>query len=220
MAEITLKAKKREDFTKSARNNLRKENFVPGVFYMKGNEALSIAIEYNDLKPVVFTSETNIINLEIGEMEAQQCIIKAIQFDPVTDDVLHFDLLGLTKGESLQLQVPVIIKGTAIGIKEGGILQNPMHKLDVECLPRHIPEQIEIEVTNLKFGESISVGDLNIENIKILNPEESIIVSIVAPKIVETDEPDEELLDEEAQEPEVIGKGKADEDENDEEKAD
>lgn len=214
MAEITIKAKKRDDFSKSVLNQLRKEDYVPGVYYSRGKDPISIAVQYKDLKPVIFTSETNIVSLVVEGEETRQSIIKAIQFDPVSDKVVHFDLLGLTVGESLQLQVPVVLKGTAIGIKDGGILQNPIHKLDVECLPRYIPEHIEIDITNLKFGEAISVADIKTDNFEILNPDETIIVSVVAPKAIEVEEPEEvDILDED-QEPEVIGKGKDDEDDS------
>ncbi len=217
MAEITIKAQKRDDFSKSVLNQLRKEDYVPGVYYSRGKDPISIAVQYKDLKPVIFTSETNIVSLVIEGEETRQSIIKAIQFDPVTDKVVHFDLLGLTVGESLQLQVPVVLKGTAIGIKDGGILQNPIHKLDVECLPKYIPEHIEIDITNLQFGEAISVADIKTDNFEILNPEETIIVSIVAPKAIEVEEPEEEDILDEDQEPEVIGKGKDDDEEEDSE---
>jgi len=108
--------------------------------------------------------------------------------------------------------------GSAVGVKEGGLLQESMHKLNVECLPKNIPQSLEIDVTELNIGDTIHVADLNFENITILNPEDTIVVSVVLPKVekeVEPAEEGEEFAEEEgAAEPEVIGKGKESEEEN------
>jgi len=222
MAEVTLEAKKREISTKGAINQIRKDGKVPGVFYMKGNEGIPIVVEENDINHLVFTSESHLIQLKIegAKEDMYESILKDIQFDPVTDKVVHFDLRGITRGEVIQLEIPLMLNGTPVGIKEGGILQQVLHKLQIECLPRHIPAHLEFDVTELKFGETVTVADLNFENVTILNNESSVVLSIVAPKMVEeeTEEGEEELLGaegEEMEEPEVIKKGKAeDEEEN------
>ncbi len=108
--------------------------------------------------------------------------------------------------------------GYAVGVKEGGLLQDSMHKLSIECLPKDIPQSLELEVTELNIGDSIHVADLNFEHITILNPEDTMVVSVVLPKVeieVEEVEEGEELAEEEgAAEPEVIGKGKESEEED------
>ncbi len=125
-------------------------------------------------------------------------------------------MLGLTSGETFQLEVPVQFLGSPVGIKEGGVLQQFLHKLEVECLPKDIPQHIDVDVTNLSIGDSIHVSELNIENITILNPEDTVLVSVTHPK-VEAEPVAEEVAEgeegEEQAEPEVIGKGKADEEE-------
>lgn len=224
MAEVTLKAKKRETSTKGAINQLRKDGKIPGVFYIKGNEGIPIVVEENDINHLVFTSESYLIQLKIeGDSEdMHESILKEIQFDPVTDKVVHFDLRGITRGEVIELEIPLMLKGTPVGIKEGGVLQQVLHKLHIECLPRNIPAHLEFDVTELKFGETITVADLNFEDITILNSDKSVVLSIVAPKMVEeeTAEEGEELLGEEGEEmeePEVIKKGKAEDDEENKE---
>ncbi len=221
MAEVTLKAQKREISTKGAINQLRKNGKVPGVFYIKGNEGIPIVVEENDINHLVFTSESHLIQLKIDDdtEEMHESILKEVQFDPVTDKVVHFDLRGITRGEVIELEIPLMLKGTPIGVKEGGILQQALHKLHIECLPRHIPSHLEYDVTNLKFGDTVTVADLNFENVTILNNEKSVVISIVAPKMVEEEKPEEEVLageEGEAEEPEVIKKGKAEEEETDE----
>lgn len=220
MAEVTLKAQKREISTKGAVNQLRKNGKVPGIFYIKGKEGIPIVVEENDINRLVFTSESHLIQLKINgdAEEMHESILKEVQFDPVSDKVVHFDLRGITRGEVIELEIPLMLKGTAIGVKEGGVLQQTLHKLQIECLPSHIPAHLEYDVTNLKFGESVTVADLNFENITILNDAKSVVLSIVAPKIVEEEKPEGEITGEEsvAEEPEVIKKGKSEEKENEE----
>ncbi len=214
MAEKILKATRREITTKGAINQLRKDGFVPGIFYLKGNDEIVFSVEEVALNKFVFTSETNVISFTIEGEEPLSCIIKDIQFDPVTDRVVHFDLQGLTLGQTLQLEIPLSFIGSAVGVKEGGILQEQLHKLDVECLPRHIPQNLEIDVTELSLGNSIHVRDLEFENIKILNSDDTSVVSVVQPRAEEeeeTEEGDETVVASETAEPEVISKGKSDE---------
>ncbi len=218
MAEKILKATKREISATGAKgimNQLRKDVFVPGVYYSKGQEQINFAVEAIALNKYVFTSKTNIIQLTFEGEEGIGCIIKDVQFDPVTDKVVHIDMLGVVLGQVLQLEVPVSFTGSAIGVKEGGILQEQLHKLEVECLPRHIPENLEIDVTELNIGDSIYIRDLEFENITLLNNETTNVVSVVAPR-AEEEEVDEDEVDidsDEAAQPEVIAKGKTDEDE-------
>lgn len=209
MSDIKIPAKKRPITTKGAVNQARKQGYVPGIFYSKGVEPISILAAELSLKPVVYTSETHLINLEIEGQEAVRCILKDVQFDPVSDRIIHFDLYGVTVGQVLQIQVPVQITGSAVGVKEGGKLQVQLHKIDVECLPKDIPDHIELDVTNLRIGDSIHAGDVKIENVKIVTPEDVVIVALTAPKASaeETAEAGKETT-----EPEVISKGKSEED--------
>ncbi len=221
MAEVTLQAKKRDISTKGAVNTLRKEGFIPGVFYIKGNESIPIAVQEGDLNHLVFSSENFLVQLKIegDSEEMHESIFREVQFDPVTDKVIHFDLRGITRGEVVQLEIPLTLKGTPVGVKEGGILQQALHKLEIECLPRNIPSHLEFDVTHLEFGDTVTVGDLSFENVEILNSPKTTVISIVAPVTIEEPETEEEgILDEEEEleEPEVIKKGKAEEEDTEE----
>ena len=218
MEKVIIKANERKAINKRSRNSLRNEGRVPGVLYGSRMEPIPIDVTRLEINPLVFTAKTNLISLKLDGHEEYECVIKDVQFDPVSDEVLHFDLIGLTRGEKIQLEVPIKLLGNAVGVKEGGLLQESMHKLSIECLPKDIPQLLELEVTELNIGDSIHVSDLNFENITILNPENTIVVSVVLPKVeieVEEVEEGEELEEEEgAAEPEVIGKGKESEEEN------
>ena len=218
MEKVIIEANERKAINKRSRNSLRNEGRVPGVLYGSRMEPIPIDVTRLVINPLVFTAKTNLISLKLDGHEEYECVIKDVQFDPVTDEVLHFDLIGLTRGEKIQLEVPLKLLGNAVGVKEGGLLQASMHKLSIECLPKDIPQSLELEVTELNIGDSIHVSDLNFENITILNPENTIVVSVVLPKVeieVEEVEEGEELTEEEgAAEPEVIGKGKESEEED------
>jgi large subunit ribosomal protein L25 len=218
MEKTTLKASERKEFSKSAIRKIRNEGRIPGVFYSKHEPPIHFDVADKAINPLVFTSKTHLISLEIEGHEGYECIIKDIQFDPVTDRVIHFDLLGLTKGEKIVLEVPVQLVGTPVGVKEGGIIQHVMHKLEVECLPRNIPEHIVVDVSELKLGDSIHIGDLQIEEVDFIDPKESLIVQVTHPKIKEEVAATAEVEGEEPTEPEVIAKGKAEEEEEEEEK--
>jgi large subunit ribosomal protein L25 len=214
MEKVVLEANTRTKIDKSSRSALRKEGRVPAVYYSKHHDPLAIDISERALHPLVFTAKTHLISLNIKGQEELDCIIKDVQFDPVSEKIVHIDLLGLRKGEKIQIEVPVQLLGTPIGIKEGGILQHILHKIEIDCLPSEIPEHIEIDVTELKLGDAIHVKDLKFDNFDIINPEEVIIAQVTHPKIEK--EPEPEVTEETATEPEVIAKGKTEEKEEEE----
>jgi large subunit ribosomal protein L25 len=211
MEKVVLEARKRTKIDKASRSALRKEGKVPAIFYSKHHDPLAIEVAERSLHSLVFTSKTHLISLNIDGQEELDCIIKDVQFDPVTESIVHLDLLGLKKGEKIQIEVPVQLIGTPIGIKEGGILQHTLHKIEIDCLPTDIPEHIEINVTELKLGDAIHIKDLKFDNFDILNSEDVIIAQVTHPKIEK--EPEPEVTGEEAAEPEVIAKGKPQEEE-------
>ena len=210
MEKVILEANERKSVSKSSRSDLRKNGRVPGIYYSKHSNPIPVDVLERTINPLVFTSKTHLISLKLEGHEELDCIIRDIQFDPVTDRVIHFDLFGLTTGEKLQLEIPVQLKGTAAGIKEGGVLQHFLHKLDIECLPKDIPEHLEVNVSNLQVGESITVKELSYDNIKVLNSEDTVVVSVTTIKETETEE-EEVLKEDENAEPELITKAKPEE---------
>ena len=209
MSEITLKVEKRSAFKRSISRSMRTSGYVPGIYYIHGGENIAIKAPELALRPVVFTTESNVINLEVeGEPKPFSCILKAVQFHPITSRIIHFDLIGLKENEMIELEIPVALKGNAVGIKDGGQLQFILHRLNVKCLPKDIPSHIDVEITNLKVSDSIKVSDIKIENVEILNDEHAVVVSVVQPAAATEEKPAET---EGAAEPEVIAKGKKEE---------
>ena len=210
MSDINITAQKREISTKGAVNQLRKEGKVPGILYSKGSEPINLTISELSLKPVVYTSEVHLVNLQIDDNEGVRSILKDVQFDPLTDKIIHVDFQAITVGKAIQLQIPIALLGSAIGVKAGGKLLQSLHKFDIECLPKDIPEHLEVDISNLQVGESITVKELSYDNIKVLNSEDTVVVSVTTIKDTETEE-EEILKEDENAEPELITKTKPEE---------
>lgn len=210
MSEISVQASKRTLTTKGSVNQSRKAGNVPGVFYSKGIEPIAISLPESSLKPLVYTSETHLVNLKIEDQEMKS-ILKSIQFHPVTDRIIHVDFQGISADQEIEIEVPVVLEGQAKGVKEGGIIQHTLHKLRVSCLPAFIPEHIAIDISELALGNAVHVKDLKVENVTFLHSDDTLIVSVVLPRA--SQEAATGLPGEEAKEPEVISKGKQTEEE-------
>ena len=216
MEKVILEANERKIISKNNRSTLKNQGRVPGVLYSKHLKPISIDVTRQAINPLIYTAQTHLISLKVDGHEEHDCIIKDVQFDPVTDEVIHFDLIGLTKGEKIELEIPLHFTGSAVGVKEGGLLQVNLHKLHIQCLPKDIPQSLEVSVSDLKVGDSIHVRDLQFSDVTILNPEGAVIVSVVLPKVEKEPTPVEgaEEAETEITEPEVIGKGKETEEED------
>jgi large subunit ribosomal protein L25 len=214
MKEKVLEVRKREPMTKGELNRLRKTGYVPGVLYSKDLETpLTFSVFETALNKYIYTSETHMILLKFDDNAEHNAIIKDVQFDPMTDKVIHVDLYAVKFGEVITVEVPVELTGSSIGVKEGGRLILSNHKLEIECLPREIPEKLEIDITELAIGDSVFVRDLSFDGVKILNPEDTLVVAVAVAHEVEEEEEEEVFSGEEAAEPEVISKGKSEEEE-------
>jgi large subunit ribosomal protein L25 len=205
MREITLEAEVRTQFGKRSKA-IRRQGNVPGVYYIHGEPNIAVTIPEKSLKPLIYTSETHIINLKLNDGTGKNCIIRDIQFDPVSERPVHFDLQGIREDEEISVEVPVtLVGGTPVGVRDGGILQQIIHRLKISCLPKFMPEHVEVDVANLKINQFVHVRDIKLENITLLDSESGSIVGVVPPTV------EKEAVvaaPEEAAEPEVIGKGK------------
>jgi len=217
MSEIIITAEVRKTGKAGA---LRRTGKVPGIYYGHGQANVAVAIEELTLKPLYATTATHIINLKLEDGSTHPCILKAIDFDPVSERPVHFDLFGLNPNEEVTLEVPVkLTGGVPQGVKDGGILQHVLHRLRVSCLPKNIPDHLEVDVATLGLNKSIHVGDIQIPNVRVLEDARSTVVAVVPPVIEK--EPEVVAADVVAApaEPEVIGKGKKPEEEGEAPKA-
>ena len=208
MSEITISATVRKEVGKKA-HTLRYAGNVPGIFYGHGKKNIPVTMAELALKPLYKTSAANIINLKLDDGSTFKCILKDIDFDPLTEKPVHFDLFGINENEALVIEVPIVLTGgVPSGVKEGGILQHILHKVKVSCLPKYIPEHIEINVANLAINKSIHVADLSVPNVTFVENAKTALVAVVPPVIEKAPEVAAAEAAVVPAEPEVIGKGK------------
>lgn len=198
-----MKANTRSISGKKASRKLWREGKVPAIYYHKGEENLMLEVELRDVQRII-ASEHAVVELDIDNGTLKKnCIIKSIQFDPVKGFPAHLDLQGVTAGEKIRTSVHVKLEGTPVGVKQGGYLEHLIREIEVECLPKDLPDHIAIDISGLNLGQAIHVKDIKIENVKILDNPEEVICMVEAPKTAEIEVTEEEGVEEESQ-PEVI----------------
>lgn len=184
MSENLLQAETREIAGKEFAKKLRKQGRVPGVFYAHDEQSIPIVLDEKETMKFL-TSEIGLIDFQIGKKRKRKAIIKEIQTDPVKQTLLHVDVMGVHLKEKINVEVPLHFIGDAIGVKQqGGILHQYLRSVEVSCLPLDIPERIEIDVTNLNIGDTITLKSLSIENVEILGDLEQPVVNVLTPTIV------------------------------------
>ena len=214
MEKISLEAEIREKTGKGSAGRLRKRGYIPAILYGGKEKAQSLVVNTKDLERALSSEvgENVIISLKVGD-KTKTVIVKDMQTDPVRGDLLHVDLCQISLREKLKASVPIVVRGEAPGVKEGGILQHRLREIEVECLPTEIPESISVDVSGLGIGDSLHVKDLSLPagkagvtgDIKILADGEESVVSIVPPTVEEVAPPTPEEV---VAEPEVIGEKK------------
>ncbi|MBW3628864.1 MAG: 50S ribosomal protein L25 [Gemmatimonadetes bacterium] len=190
---VTLNARSRATFGKNAARKLRSAGHVPAVIYGHGDETRPLEIAVNELERLLshISMGNTLIDLRVEGAKATSALIREVQYHAVKPMILHVDFLQVHAGEKIHLRVPVRLHGTPVGVRdEQGVLQEVLHELDVECLPRDIPEGIDIDVEALGIGDSVHVRDVTIANVTILNDPELTIASVTNPTVEAVAEPE------------------------------
>lgn len=185
MSDLKINAEPRTKFGGNTSRMLRAEGRVPGVLYGHGEASIPFHVKELDLRSLIYTNETHVVSLAIGGKETR-CILRDSQFDPISDRVVHVDFLILHAGEKIKVEVPVTLSGTAIGARDGGIIDFILHKVTIDVLPDSIPEHIDVDISGLAIGQSIHIRDLaKTDKYVIVGDDTSIIVACNAPKTVD-----------------------------------
>ena len=185
MKEISVSGQKRATTGKKAAKEIRKEGLVPCNLYgeKKGEnglpEAVAFAIPATQLRKVVYSPHVYVVNLTI-DGEAHKAVMKELQFHPVTDALLHIDFLEVTEDKPIVIGIPVQLNGLAQGVRDGGKINLAVRKLNVKAPYKQIPENLEIDVTDLKLGKAIKVADLKFEGLEIATPAQVVVCSVKA----------------------------------------
>jgi large subunit ribosomal protein L25 len=176
MKTFELKGTVRTDLGKKATKADRVAEAVPCVLYGVG-ENVHFTATASDLRKLIYSPEVFVVALDI---EGTKCnaIMKALQFHPVTDKVLHIDFLQVTDEKPVTVELPVKLTGLAEGVKAGGKLALEMRKLKVKALYTDLPENIQIDVTNLGLGKSIQVAAVSVDKLEILNAKNAVVAQV------------------------------------------
>jgi large subunit ribosomal protein L25 len=182
MSEILLAATKREPGSANARN-LRRQGHVPGVFYANDQDPVHFSVPVLSLRDIVYTAEAKMVRLEVDGGRGLTCILKDVTFDPITDAIVHFDLLGVAAGQKISVDLPLHITGQAVGVRNGGVLEHAMHKAHVLVDPALMPEHLDVDVSGLDVNQSLHISDLSFANIEFLDKPESVVVTCIPHRV-------------------------------------
>jgi large subunit ribosomal protein L25 len=210
MAVVSLKAIGRTPDGKGGARRTRRDGLVPAVLYGIGDEPQTLSLDAKEIE-IMFRQHGGssiILELDIAggsKTGVNKALVKEVQRDTVSGQVLHMDLQAVSATRKLTVDVPVVVLGEAPGVKEGGVMEVVLRDLQIQCLPADIPDKYEIDVSDMVIGDSVHVGDLSIPNAEILNDPGNVVMTIVPPTVYEEPVVEEEAVE---GEPEVVGEEK------------
>jgi large subunit ribosomal protein L25 len=202
MKVISINAQKRTELGKKATRILRKEGHVPCVIY-GGAEVIHFHAHENDFRNLIYSHEAYIIEIKINE-SAHKAVIQELQFHHVTDRLNHIDFVEVSDNKPVTMDIPIRLTGASIGIKNGGKPRQRRRVLKVRGLIDHLPDTLDIDITDVEIGDVIKIGDLTFENLEILDPKRSMIFAVVSSRVsmkgMEIIEPEAEVAEGEEKE--------------------
>ena len=205
----------RQDFGKNAARRLRRAGRIPAVVYGGGGPAIPVAVDPKEILQILHSESGHnaIFTLEIRGKAPARVMIRDWQSEPVHGHLLHVDLVRIARDTKLKLQVPIQVSGEPVGVKvQGGILEFMLREVEVECLPDDIPERFVADVSGLELGKSFRVSDLLLDpKVKILTDPTRVVAHVIELRAEEEVKPAAEEAVAAPGEPEVIRKGKAEE---------
>ena len=176
-----LAVTERTKFGSKESKNDRKSGLIPAVIYYSGEENIHISIDKSVLFRAIQSSQ-RIYQIEQNK-EKRYVMIKDIQYHPVTDEIIHVDLMRVRRSEKMTISVPIVLKGNPVGVREGGVLSQSLNQVEINCFPTDVPENIELDIEDLELNAAKNVGDLkiNIKDVEIISDSNLNIVSVTPP---------------------------------------
>jgi len=214
MEQARLEVELREGSGKGLARATRRSGYVPGILYGHKQAPLSIKMLKKGLRSILHSGGENVlINMDIKGSVSETVMLKEIQVDPATRDIMHADFMRVSLEELITTHVPIMLVGTAPGVKEGGVLEFLIRELRIECQAIRMPEHIELDISSLNIGDQIRVADIKLEDeITVHDDPVTIIATVVSPTVLKEAAEEEETVDEE-KEPEVIERRREEEEE-------
>ncbi len=198
MKTIKLSGSPRESVGKKDSKLLRRENRIPAVIY-GGKEQVHLHISENDAKKLVFTSDVYIVELEISG-NTYRTIVKDVQMHPVTDRITHFDFLEVEEGKETTVKLPLVTTGFSSGVRNGGRLVINFRKVSCVGKLNDLPENVEVDITNLKIGDKVRISELQAGSVKFVDAPSAVVVAVQMSRNATLDEEEEETTEEATEE--------------------
>lgn len=181
MKTISIDAEKRTELGKKSTRDLRKADHVPCVMY-GGAEILHFHAHENDFRHMVYTPNAYIIEVKL-DGKSHKAVMQDLQFHPVNDKLFHIDFVEVFDDKPVTMEIPINLKGDAIGLKDGGKARQRRRVIKVRGLVKDLPDTLEIDITDVAVGDVIKVGDLQYDNLEVLDPSRSMIYAIVSSRV-------------------------------------
>lgn len=214
MAVIPLMGTRREAAGKGGARSTRRAGRIPGVLYGHGQAPVVLSVGYRDFETSLHgkLGSNPIVSLKLDGDGEFTALIREIQRDPVTHEIVHLDFQTISLTERIEVNVALHLVGTPLGVKDlGGVLESILREVKVRCLPTAIPGYLEVDVSHLGVGDSVHVRDIAIEHVEVLTDLDATVATVVPPTVHE-EKPAEAVVPEAvAAEPELIAKGKKEE---------
>jgi large subunit ribosomal protein L25 len=187
MKSIAISGTRRAAQTKQETKQLRAEGKVPCVLY-GGKEQYHFSAPVLALKPLVYSPEVYTVDLDL-DGTIHKAVMKDLQFHPVNDRLLHIDFLEVSDDKKVIIDIPVIITGSAIGVRQGGTLRTKMRKLKVSALPKDLPDNVTIKIDDLNIGDSVLVSDMKMNGVEFLDRPNNAITAVKVTRVVVEETP-------------------------------
>ena len=202
--EYKLEVEKRDSTKKSDLKKYRKDGKIPGVYYSyDSKKSINFLVTQAEINAAI-KSDANIFLINVGG-ENKNVLFKSVQYHPVTDQMIHIDLYGVNMKKAVIVRVPLQMMGDAIGVKEeGGILNQVSQDIEVKCLPMNIPNFINVDISSLSIGDTLSAAEISLDDsLELISPEDMLIISVTTP--MKEVQPETEADLEQGEEEEAIG---------------
>jgi len=193
MKSITINGSQRESVGKKSTKALRNAGQVPCVLY-GGDKPVHFSAPELAFSKLVYTPNAHTVVIELGNGETLNAVLQDIQFHPVTDRILHVDFYQLFEDKEISLNIPVQLVGNSKGVKNGGVLRRNNRKLRIKALPANLPDFIEIDITPLKIGDKVAVGELPSDKYTFLHSDNTVVCQVKTSRVAIEDEEEEEEL--------------------------
>lgn len=190
MQRVTFEIEPRTETGARANSRFRKQGFLPAVIFGHGEKSVATLVSQRDFVQTAKVSRSSqifTVKSKDGNLDGKIVIVKEIQKDPLNGQVLHIDFQSLKENEAITMRVPLVLKGESVGVKmNGGIMAVLFHDIGIRCLPRNIPESIEVEISALDVGDNVHARDIKLPaDVALVDSPDETILSVVIPKAVE-----------------------------------